>query len=172
MLGLLYGPPLTSIRDYWKNHSLDCTSLCWQSNVSATSIIYCWRPVIKWWWNKYYFWLFVPNLFGSMQGLVNGSFHILRRSSSLYCQHSGHPTLHLAFLAMVCWGSQVNWKLPSSFLFSLRISGVADLPQLDVLIPNFLEMSLCHSDLAEVLIKIWELLYTMNCFFQFEIIPL
>ena len=26
---------LTSIHDYWKNHSLDKTDLCWQSNVSA-----------------------------------------------------------------------------------------------------------------------------------------
>ena len=34
-LSLLYGPILTSIQDYWKNHSFDCTDLCWQSNVSA-----------------------------------------------------------------------------------------------------------------------------------------
>ena len=26
---------LTSIHDYWKNHSFDQTDLCWQSNVSA-----------------------------------------------------------------------------------------------------------------------------------------
>ena len=26
---------LTSIHDYWKNHSFDYTDLCWQSNVSA-----------------------------------------------------------------------------------------------------------------------------------------
>ena len=25
----LYGPTLTSIHDYWKNHSLDYTDLCW-----------------------------------------------------------------------------------------------------------------------------------------------
>ena len=31
----LYSPTLTSIHDYWKNHSLDKTDLCWQSNVSA-----------------------------------------------------------------------------------------------------------------------------------------
>ena len=31
----LYSPTLTSIHDYWKNHSLDETDLCWQSNVSA-----------------------------------------------------------------------------------------------------------------------------------------
>ena len=30
-----YCPTLTSIHDYWKNHSLDQTDLCWQSNVSA-----------------------------------------------------------------------------------------------------------------------------------------
>ena len=28
-------PTLTSIHDHWKNHSLDQTNLCWQSNVSA-----------------------------------------------------------------------------------------------------------------------------------------
>ena len=28
-------PILTSIHDYWKNHSFDKTDLCWQSNVSA-----------------------------------------------------------------------------------------------------------------------------------------
>ena len=26
---------LTSIHDYWKSHSFDCTDLCWQCNVSA-----------------------------------------------------------------------------------------------------------------------------------------
>ena len=31
----LYGPALTSVHDYWKNHSFDCTELCWQSDVSA-----------------------------------------------------------------------------------------------------------------------------------------
>ena len=32
---LLYSPTLTSIHDYWKNHSFDQTELYWQSNVSA-----------------------------------------------------------------------------------------------------------------------------------------
>ena len=32
---ILYGLALTSIHDFWKNHSLDYTDLCWQSNVSA-----------------------------------------------------------------------------------------------------------------------------------------
>ena len=31
----LYGPTLTSIHDYWKNHSFDYMDLCQQSNVSA-----------------------------------------------------------------------------------------------------------------------------------------
>ena len=31
----LSSPTLTSIHDHWKNHSLDQTDLCWQSNVSA-----------------------------------------------------------------------------------------------------------------------------------------
>ena len=34
-LSLPYGPTLTSIYDYWKNHSFDYTDLCWQSDVSA-----------------------------------------------------------------------------------------------------------------------------------------
>ena len=34
-LSFLYGPTLTSIHDYWKNHSFDSTDLCWQCNVSA-----------------------------------------------------------------------------------------------------------------------------------------
>ena len=32
---LLYGPTLTSIHDYWKNHSFDYMHLCQQSDVSA-----------------------------------------------------------------------------------------------------------------------------------------
>ena len=35
VLSFLYSPTLTSIHDYWKNHRLDKTGLCWQSNVSA-----------------------------------------------------------------------------------------------------------------------------------------
>ena len=34
-LSLLYGPTLTSIHDYWKNHRFDYTDLCQQSDVSA-----------------------------------------------------------------------------------------------------------------------------------------
>ena len=34
-LSFPYSPTLTSIDDYWKNHSLDWTDLCWKSNVSA-----------------------------------------------------------------------------------------------------------------------------------------
>ena len=34
-LSLLYGPTLTSIHDYWINHSFDYTDFCWQSDVSA-----------------------------------------------------------------------------------------------------------------------------------------
>ena len=35
VLSFLYSPNLTSIHDYWKNHSLDYMDLCWQSNISA-----------------------------------------------------------------------------------------------------------------------------------------
>ena len=33
-LNFLCSPTLTSIHDYWKNHSFDETGLCWESNVS------------------------------------------------------------------------------------------------------------------------------------------
>ena len=33
VLSFIYSPPLTSIHDCWKNHSLDQMDLCWQSNV-------------------------------------------------------------------------------------------------------------------------------------------
>ena len=33
-LSFLYGSTLTSIHDYWKNHSFHYKDLCWQSNVS------------------------------------------------------------------------------------------------------------------------------------------
>ena len=34
-LSFLHSPTLTSVHDYWKNHSFDWMALCWQSNVSA-----------------------------------------------------------------------------------------------------------------------------------------
>ena len=34
-LSFLYGPALTSVHDYWKDHNLDYTDLCWQSDVFA-----------------------------------------------------------------------------------------------------------------------------------------
>ena len=35
VLSLLYGPTLSSVHDYWKNHSFDYMDLCWQNDVSA-----------------------------------------------------------------------------------------------------------------------------------------
>ena len=35
VLSLLYGPALTSVHNYWKNHSFDYTGPCPQSSVSA-----------------------------------------------------------------------------------------------------------------------------------------
>ena len=35
VLSFLCSPTLTSIHDYWKNHSFDWMDLCWQSNISA-----------------------------------------------------------------------------------------------------------------------------------------
>ena len=35
LISLLYSPILTSIHDYWKNHSFNYMDLCWPSDVSA-----------------------------------------------------------------------------------------------------------------------------------------
>ena len=35
VISFLYGPTLTSVHDYWKNHSFDYTQVCWQSDVFA-----------------------------------------------------------------------------------------------------------------------------------------
>ena len=35
VLRFLYSPTVTSIHDYWKNHTLDYTHFCQQSNISA-----------------------------------------------------------------------------------------------------------------------------------------
>ena len=35
VLKLVYGSTLTSVHNYWKNHSCDCTEFCWQSDSSA-----------------------------------------------------------------------------------------------------------------------------------------
>ena len=41
-LSLLYGPTLTSVRDYWKNHSFDYVDLC---SISQT-LMYLGSPTI------------------------------------------------------------------------------------------------------------------------------
>ena len=41
VLSFLYGPSLTSIHDYWKNHSFDYVDLCWQSDVSTFKYTVC-----------------------------------------------------------------------------------------------------------------------------------
>ena len=35
-VSLLYGPTLTLVHNYWKNHSFHYVDLCWQSNISAS----------------------------------------------------------------------------------------------------------------------------------------
>ena len=35
VLSLIYGTTLTSVHDYWKNHSFDYMDLCWQRDVST-----------------------------------------------------------------------------------------------------------------------------------------
>ena len=39
VLSFLYSPTLTSIHDYWKNHSFDQTDLCWPSNLLLFNIL-------------------------------------------------------------------------------------------------------------------------------------
>ena len=39
VLSLLYGPNVTTLHDYWENHSFDYMDVCWQSNVSIFNIL-------------------------------------------------------------------------------------------------------------------------------------
>ena len=39
VFSLLYGPSLTSVHNYCKNHSFDYRNLCWQSDVSVFNIL-------------------------------------------------------------------------------------------------------------------------------------
>ena len=39
VLGLLCGPTLTSVHDYWKNQSFDHTYICWQTDVPAFNML-------------------------------------------------------------------------------------------------------------------------------------
>ena len=39
VLSFLYSPTLTSIHDYWKNHTFDYMELCWQRDVSAFKLL-------------------------------------------------------------------------------------------------------------------------------------
>ena len=38
-LSLLYGPSLTSVHDYWKDHSFDYKDLCWLFNTLSSFVI-------------------------------------------------------------------------------------------------------------------------------------
>ena len=40
VLSLLYGPTLTSIHDYWKNHRFDYTDLCWYTSDASQWMIF------------------------------------------------------------------------------------------------------------------------------------
>ena len=46
---LFYGPPLTSVHGYWKNHSFDYMDFCWHSDIFAFlqggSIRRTWAPI-------------------------------------------------------------------------------------------------------------------------------
>ena len=70
MLILLYGPTLTSIRDYWKNCNFDYMDLCWQSvNCCYKQSIYSlfiFLIVLIIWKLKMYFQYFLPwlSMFG------------------------------------------------------------------------------------------------------------
>ena len=49
-LSLLYGPTLTSVHNYWKNHSSDYMNLCQRSHVAVFSYtfeLWCWRRLLR-----------------------------------------------------------------------------------------------------------------------------
>ena len=66
VLRLLYGPTLTSIHDYWKNHCFDYMDLCWQSNVSAFQYYYYWIVIILSYYKLNYIKLLLYSAFSSV----------------------------------------------------------------------------------------------------------
>ena len=42
VLSLLYSPTLTTVHDYWKNHSINYTDLCWQRSLIFNMLSLSW----------------------------------------------------------------------------------------------------------------------------------
>ena len=76
LLSLLYGPILTSIHDYWKNHSFDYADLCWQSYISAffnilSRFVIAYLPRSK----HLLIWVTICSDFGDQENEIYHSFH-------------------------------------------------------------------------------------------------
>ena len=79
LLSLLYGPILTSIHDYWKNHSFDYADLCWQSDISAffhipSRFVIAYPPRRK----HLLIWVTICSDFGDQENEIYHSFHFFR----------------------------------------------------------------------------------------------
>ena len=58
-LSFLYSPTLTSTHDYWKNHSFDCTDLCWSLRLSrdnSHNFLWMWPETHGWVLQRMQYW--------------------------------------------------------------------------------------------------------------------
>ena len=118
---LSYGPDLTSLHDYWKNHSCDTTDLC--SKVSLCFLIHC-RFFIPFLPSKeqvsfnFVAGVKVHSDFGAQENKICHCFHV----SLIYMPWSGGTGCHeywLFFLWIVVWMS--SFKPAFFHLLSLSI---------------------------------------------------
>jgi len=66
-LSLLYGPTLTSVHDYWKNHSFDYMQLCQQTRLSDFTFTFHFHALERKWQPTP---LFLPGKFQGWGSLV------------------------------------------------------------------------------------------------------
>ena len=109
---LLYGPTLTSVHCYWKNHSFDYTSLCWGSDISAFE--YAARFVIAFLPRSMRLlisWLQLPSA-GILKSKKIKSFTVSIVSPSICHKVMGPESMILVFWMFSCKPAFSLWSFP------------------------------------------------------------
>ena len=125
-LSLLYGPILTSVHDYWKNHSFDYMDFCRQSDVSAFS---------------YAVW--VCHSFSFKEQASSNFMEESKRGMMMHRRPGSLRASHLSFPWTLC-------EYPGKHV-SLRHASCYPLGELTVSGPQFLLLS--HGDSLDVMIS-------------------
>ena len=111
-LSFLYSATLTSIRDNWKNHSFDYTSLCWGSDISAFE--YAARFVIAFLPRSMRLlisWLQLPSA-GILKSKKIKSFAVSIVSPSICHKVMGPESMILVFWMFSCKPAFSLWSFP------------------------------------------------------------